>query len=325
MPGTYLPLIIAKPGPSAVCDIILNVTTAEAQTTHNFAGTTRRAALSAIFAAGSFSLMFALIKLLGKSYPSGEILFSRSFFALIPLLPMIIKSGGWRQVLRTRKPWAHVTRSAVGLVSAVLCIESLRFLPLAEATSLFYAAPLITTVLAAALLKERVSRPKAMAIVVGFLGVLYMLQPRLSSNIAGAAMALASAFTSAYVMIELRRMGATEKALTIVVYFMLACSVAGVCSMPFGFVVPNAHDAILLLLIGVIGGIAQYFMTEAYHLAPASTVAPLNYISLLWAVLLDVTFWGRMPTPEALAGAVVIALSGIFVIAPERAARPRDY
>jgi len=262
--------------------------------------------------------MFALIKLLGKGYPSGEILFSRSFFALIPLLPVIIKNGGWRQSMRTSRPGAHGVRSAVGLVSAFLCIESLRYLPLAEATSLFYAAPLITTVLAAAILKEKVSKAKGAAIFLGFLGVLYMLQPRLSSNLLGAALALGSACTSAYVSIELRRMGATEKAITIVIYFMLACSLAGIVTMPFSFVVPTAHDAVLLLLIGVIGGVAQYFMTEAYHLAPATTVAPLNYISLLWAVLLDMAFWGRMPTVEALAGAVVIALSGIFVIAPER-------
>jgi len=299
------------------------VTTATAQKDHDFAvephANHRKAAFAAVFAAGSFSLMFALIKLLSKGYPSGEILFSRSFFALIPLLPVIIKSGGWRAVLRTEKPGAHAIRSTVGLVSAVLCIESLRYLPLAEATSLFYAAPLITTVLAAWLLKEKVSRAKGAAIFLGFLGVLYMLQPRLSSNLLGAALALASACTSAYVSIELRRMGATEKAITIVVYFMLACSVAGIVTMPFSFVVPNAHDALLLLLIGAIGGVAQYFMTQAYHLAPATTVAPLNYISLLWAVLLDMAFWGRTPTVEALAGAVVIALSGIFVIAPERA------
>ena len=258
-----------------------------------------------------------MIKLLGKAYPSGEILFSRSFFALLPLMPVIMRNGGLA-VLKTNKPWQHATRSAMGLLSACLCIESLKLLPLSEATSLFYAAPLVTTLIAIPLLGERVSKAKGAAILVGFLGVVYMLQPKLSSNVLGAAMALGSAVSSGIVYVELRRMGATEKSITIVVYFMLACSLAGLLTMPFGFVLPGARDALLLLAIGVIGGVAQFFMTEAYHLAPATTVAPLSYLALLWAVLLDLAFWGRMPAVGTLIGAVVIALSGIFVIAPER-------
>ncbi len=281
---------------------------------------TGKAIRAAILAAGCFSLMFALIKLLGKGYPSGEILFSRSFFALIPLMPVIMRHGGLA-VLKTTKPWQHATRSAMGLLSAFLCIESLKLLPLSEATSLFYAAPLITTLIAVPLLGERVSKAKGAAILTGFLGVIYMLQPRLSTNVLGASMALASAVSSAFVYIELSRMSATEKALQLSFIFMLACSVAGLLTMPFGFVLPSGHDALLLLAIGVIGGVAQFLMTEAYALAPATTVAPLSYLALLWAVLLDMAFWGRMPDLGSLAGACVIAISGIFVIAPERSSK----
>ncbi len=280
-------------------------------------GTRARAARAAIISAGCFSLMFALIKLLGKGYPSGEILFSRSFFALIPLLPVVMRNGGWT-VFQTKKPWQHATRSTLGLLSAALCIEAVKLLPLAEATSLFYAAPLITTVLALALLKEKISKAKTGAILAGFLGVLYMLQPRLSSDVLGAGLALASAVSSACVYIELRRMSATEKSVTIVLYFMLTCSLAGLLTMPFSFVVPTLRDALLLLSIGVIGGVGQILMTEAYRLAPATTVAPLSYLSLIWAVLLDFLLWGHCPNIESLAGAIIIAISGILVIAPER-------
>lgn len=257
--------------------------------------------------------MFAMIKLLTPGYPAGEILFCRSFFALIPLIPVIIKEGGVK-VFHTRHPFMHLTRSLVGLSSAFLCIESLRLLPLSEATTIFYAAPLITTVLAFFTLGEKVTRGKVAAVSLGFIGVMYMMQPHLSSSIAGALMALVSAISSAFVSIELRKMGATEKSITIVVYFMMACSVAGLVTLPFHMVLPSLQDAILLLGIGVIGGVAQLCMTEAYHQAPASTVAPLSYSALVWAAILDVLFFSKFPGQAVIVGTCLIALSGIFVV-----------
>lgn len=273
---------------------------------------TTRAVRLALISSAIFSVMFALIKLLGRSYPAGEILFCRSFFALIPILPLIIKEGGL-SVFKTKRPMMHATRSAMGLTSAFLCIESLKLLPLSEATSIFYSAPLITTLLALPMLQEKIPGKKMLAIIVGFLGVLYMMQPHLSSNITGAVMALGSAIGSSIVSIELRKMGETEKALTIVVYFMLACTIAGIISMPFAFTVPSGSDALILLAIGITGGIAQLFMTEAYQYAPASTVAPMNYSALLWASCLDAMLFGKPPKLTTIIGAAVIAISGIFV------------
>lgn len=257
--------------------------------------------------------MFALIKLLGKGYPAGEVLFCRSFFALIPLIPVVLREGGLK-VFETKRPLMHLTRSLVGLSSAVLCIESLKLLPLSEATTLFYAAPLITTVLAILTLGEKVTKGKVVAIIVGFLGVIYMMQPQLSSSIPGALMALASAVSSGFVYIELRKMSATEKSITIVVYFMLACSLGGLLSLPFHMVVPTVQDAFILLGIGVIGGMAQLSMTDAYRHAPASTVAPLSFSALVWAALLDIVLFSKMPGQAAIVGTCLIALSGIFVV-----------
>lgn len=277
------------------------------------AHSTRKAVECALLSALGFSLMFALIKLLGKGYPAGEVLFCRSFFALIPLIPVVLREGGLK-VFETKRPLMHLTRSLVGLSSAVLCIESLKLLPLSEATTLFYAAPLITTVLAILTLGEKVTKGKVVAIIVGFLGVIYMMQPQLSSSIPGALMALASAVSSGFVYIELRKMSATEKSITIVVYFMLACSLGGLLSLPFHMVVPTVQDAFILLGIGVIGGMAQLSMTDAYRHAPASTVAPLSFSALVWAALLDIVLFSKMPGQAAIVGTCLIALSGIFVV-----------
>lgn len=276
-------------------------------------GSTKKAVECALLSALGFSVMFALIKLLGKGYPAGEVLFCRSFFALIPLVPVVLREGGLK-VFETKHPVMHLTRSIVGLSSACLCIESLKLLPLSEATTLFYAAPLITTVLAICTLGEKVTKGKVIAISIGFLGVVYMMQPQLSSSIPGALMALASAISSGFVYIELRKMSATEKSITIVVYFMLACSLGGLLSLPFQMVIPTLHDAFILLGIGVIGGMAQLSMTEAYRHAPASTVAPLSFSALVWAALLDIVLFSKLPGQAAIVGTCLIALSGIFVV-----------
>lgn len=267
----------------------------------------------ALGAAFTFSIMFGLIKMLGSGYPAGETLFCRSFFALLPLLPLVARQGGLA-VFKTRHPWHHVLRSTIGLISAFWCIESLKLLPLSEATSIFYSAPLITTVVAVPLLKERVSFAKVLAVITGFFGVIVILNPHANSNFLGFLMALGSAVFSSLVAIELRKMGQTEKSITIVVYFMLACSLAGLMTMPFHFVMPDAHDALILLGVGGIGGLAQICMTEAYHRAPASMVAPLGYTSLIWAAIIDMLMFDKIPTLTTCLGALLIAGSGVFVV-----------
>ncbi|HMW88824.1 MAG TPA: DMT family transporter [Candidatus Obscuribacter sp.] len=271
----------------------------------------------ALASSAIFSLMFALIKLLGKAYPAGEILFCRSFFALIPLLPAIIANGGLK-VFQTQKPLMHLTRSTMGLVSAFLCIEALKLLPLSEATSFFYSAPLITTVFSIFLLKETISFKKLAAVMLGFGGVLYMLQPHVNHSLSGALIALGSALGAGFVAIELRRMSETEKSITIVSYFMTACTLVGLLTMPFQFTMPGPTDAAILIGIGITGGIAQIFMTEAYKHAPASTVAPLNYSSLIWASGFDALIFAKIPTLTTVLGALLVTASGIFVIKADR-------
>lgn len=283
-------------------------------------GTAVRLALTS---SAIFSLMFAFIKLLGQSYPSGEILFCRSFFALIPLAPIIARQGGM-DVFKTKRPMLHLTRSTMGLISAFLCIEALQMLPLSEATSFFFTAPLITTVLSFFMLAEKISPTKLLGVLIGFGGVVYMLQPHIDGNLTGALIALGSAVGASFVAIELRKMGTTEKSATIVVYFMLACTLAGLITMLFKFTMPTLTDAILLVAIGITGGIAQIYMTESYKHAPASTIAPLNYVSLIWATILDTTLFAKTPHMFTIVGAVIVAASGILVVRADRKSKQSD-
>lgn len=273
----------------------------------------RKAVICSLAASGLFMLMYACIKMLEREYPTGEILFSRSFFALLPLIPGVVAAGGL-EAFKTKYPGKHLTRGLLGLAGAYLCFSAITALPLSEATPLFHTSPIITTMLAVPLLGELVTWRKAVAILVGFAGVLCIMQPQAHGTTAGAAMALASAFLGACVGIELSRLGKTEKSITIVLYFMLICATAGALSMCFNFVMPSAKDAGMMVLIGVIGGYGQILMTESYKEAPASIVAPLAYSQLIWAALLDLVLWGKTPPVTTIIGALIIATSGISLV-----------
>lgn len=273
----------------------------------------RKAVLLALSAAGFFMLMFACIKLLEQKYPVGEILFCRSFFALLPLIPGVISAGGL-DAFKTRYPLKHLTRGLLGLVSAYMCFGAVTALPLSEATPLFHTSPIITTILAIPLLHESVTVRKAMAILLGFAGVLCIMQPQAHATTSGVMLALGSAVTGAGVGIELSRLGKTEKSITIVLYFMLLCSLAGAVSMCFDYVSPGPKDALMMVAIGVLGGIGQMLMTDSYKLAPASIVAPLSYSQLIWAAGLDAILWGKVPPITTVIGALIIASAGIILV-----------
>lgn len=273
----------------------------------------RKAIICSLAAALSFTLMLACVKLLEQKYPVGEILFARSFFSFFLLIPMIVRGCGM-EVFHTKHPGKHLTRGLVGLISAFLCFAAIVLLPLSDATPLFHTAPIVTTILAVPLLKEKVTWKKGLAIFVGFLGVLLIVQPRGEVNLAGALMALGSAITGGYVGIELNRLGKTEKSLTIVVYFMILCAIAGALTMFFECVLPGMKDAILMITMGIVGGVGQMFMTAAYKRAPASLVAPMAYSSLVWAAMLDAMLWGKIPPMTTVCGALVIACAGVFLI-----------
>lgn len=286
------------------------------ETTHPVSDTAkehRKAILCSLSAAGAFTIMLACVKLLEQKYPVGEILFARSIFSFVLLIPMIVQAGGM-EVFHTKQPGKHLTRGLMGLISAFLCFGAIILLPLSDACPLFHTAPIVTTILAIPLLKERVTWKKMLAILVGFLGVLWIVQPKGDVNLTGAMMALGSAITGGYVGIELNRLGKTEKSITIVVYFMLLCAVAGAITMLFECVIPGPRDALLMVAMGFIGGVGQVFMTAAYKRAPASLVAPLSYSALVWAAVLDAILFAKIPPFSTIGGALVIACAGVFLI-----------
>ncbi len=270
----------------------------------------------------SFAVMVACIKAL-PTVPTGEIVFSRSLFALIPLVVYFGLRGRLSGALRTRNLKGHLKRTVAGGMAMVLWFSALKLLPLPEALAIGFAAPIITLVLAVAMLGETMRIHRWSAAVVGFLGVLVILWPRLAAldqglmsdgATVGALLALGSAFCVALAMIQIRELVATESTQSIIFYFTLAIMVLSLASAPFGWAVPNAFEAALLVGAGVFGGVGQIFLTECYRHADASTIAPFEYASMIWGLAIGFVVFAEVPSVTVLAGATLVIAAGLFII-----------
>ncbi|WP_051330538.1 DMT family transporter [Niveispirillum irakense] len=284
-------------------------------------GTVGRAIFSMICAVALFATMNAMVKYLGGRYPLGQMIFCRALFALIVLAPLIKRAGGVVS-LGTRRPWGHAARSLIGVVAMFCGFTAITSLPLANAAAFAFTAPLWTTTLGVLVLGEKVRWRRTLALIVGFCGVLIMLRPdvKLLEDIlnggtvaVGSALALTSAALGACAMISVRRLSATEPSTTIVFYFMATgCLLSGLLTWP-DFVMPDVKDGLLLILIGIIGGVAQLLLTTAYRGAPVAVIAPFDYTAMLWATGYGFLLWGEVPDLTLVLGAIIVVASGAYI------------
>lgn len=276
-----------------------------------------------------FSLMNATIKSLGDTYPVNQIVFFRAFFALVVLWPMIARAGGIAS-LKTTRPLGHAWRSLSGATAMACGFTAITLLPLANAAALTFTAPLFVTLLGVLLLGETVRWRRTLAIIVGFCGVLVMLAPELMQGgltaaggagdglALGAVLALLSAFFGAMAMIGIRRLSTTEKNSTIVFWFMTTAAVISGALLPFNFVMPVSWtDLALLVAIGLVGGIAQMLLTNAYRQAPVAVVAPFDYTAMIWATVWGFALWGEVPGLWVVGGALIVIASGAYITVRE--------
>ncbi len=268
-----------------------------------------------VAAMACMAVLAAIVKWTGQhGVPVFEIIFFRQAFAFVPLGLYIANTTGL-EVLRTRRPIGHLTRSAVGLFAMVCGFSALGRLPLTEATAFNFASPLFMTALSALLLAEPVGPHRWGAVVVGFIGVLIMVHPEPGHlNLVGVALALGGAAGAAGAMVTIRQIAATERGPTIVFYFTAAGAVMGLVGCLFHWVTPDLKTLAFLILGGIIGGIGQLLLTEAMRVAPVGVVAPFDYTQLVWATGLGFLVWGEVPKAATLAGAAVVAASGIYIL-----------
>ncbi len=274
-----------------------------------------------------FIIMSALIKAASDHVPAGQAVFFRSFFAIPVILGWLALRHDLRTGLKVASPMGHFWRGFIGTVAMGLGFAGLALLPLPEVTALGYAAPLLTVVFAAMFLNEQVGVFRISAVALGFVGVLIVLSPRLTTfsgeavqtaQAMGAVMVLMGAMCAALAQIYIRKLVATEQTSAIVFYFSLTSTLLSLLTVPFGWVVPQMWEVICLVLAGVIGGTAQIFLTSAYRYADASVVAPFDYASMIFALMIGYVVFDEVPTSTMLWGAALVILAGILIIWRER-------
>ena len=272
----------------------------------------KKGILYILLSTAAAAVMNALIKLVANRYPAVEIACSRQFFALVPITVLIFANGGW-PVLKTAKLTGHLLRGTIGNISLACLVFAYKFLPLADVVSYNFTMPLFLTALSVPLLGEKVGIHRWLAVLAGFGGMLIIMHPGHALSL-GAVLAITSAFLGAGAMITVRHLSRTEHPLAIVFYFTILGAIFTGGLSVFNFVMPNRHDAILLVSIGLVGGIVQYSLTLAYRYAQPTAIAPYNYLALIWALGLQYFIWGTLPTAATIVGAAIIIASGLYII-----------
>ncbi|HEX2136782.1 MAG TPA: DMT family transporter [Microvirga sp.] len=274
-----------------------------------------------VLSALAFTTMAASLKVVSAGYPTGELVFFRSFFALAPLLLWLAWQGDLRTAVRTDNLKGHLKRGVFGSAGMFSGFVALSYLPLHDAIAIGYATPLIVVVLAALVLKETVRAYRWTAVAVGFVGVLIMLSPHLvaprtleGASGFGAMIALLGACCSAGATVQVRRLTATERTGAIVLYFTLLTTLLGLATIVLGWRLPPPRDFLLLVLVGVLGGVGQILLTSCYRYADTSIIAPFEYTTMIWALLFGWFVFGELPTRAVVAGAAIVAAAGIFVL-----------
>ncbi|QGY27757.1 DMT family transporter [Pantoea cypripedii] len=290
----------------------------------------RLGVLLKIMAALCSTLMLACVKGLNGTIPTGEVIFFRSFVALFPLLLWLKIQGEVLASLKTRNLFGHLIRGFSGTGGMYFNYLALVYISLADATALSYAAPLFTVIMAALLLKERVRASRWLAVVVGLSGILMMLSSKLtlfSGSVAhasagvGVLCALVAAFCTAISNVQIRFLNGIEKPGAIVFYFSLMTTAIGLATALFGWAMPNGTQLLLLIGCGLFGGMAQILVTLSLRYADASLLAPFDYTTLVWSMVIGYLFLDSLPGENTLMGASIVALAGIFAVWREQRQR----
>ncbi|HEV8391962.1 MAG TPA: DMT family transporter [Dongiaceae bacterium] len=271
-----------------------------------------------------FTGMDAVIKGVSETFPTGELVFFRNLFAFAPIIAFMMHQGGVQ--LRTRHLGGHLMRGLFG-VSAMYCyFLSYKLLPLSDAIALGLSGPIFLTILSIPFLGEHVGMRRWSACIVGFIGVLIMTRPTLLFGAAGvwqaaALVPLLAAVFYALAMISIRRLTSTEGSGTIVFYFTLFATIAGLSTAPLGlidpelaWVWPSPTEWLIVMAIGLMGGSAQILLTIAYRCAPVSVVAPFDYMALVYGFMLGFVFFAEIPDAYLIVGGATVVASGIYIV-----------
>ncbi len=291
----------------------------------------KRGALLMLASTALFTIMGALVKVVGERIPFFEIMFFRSILALPVVLLIVLRMGGGASLATQRFP-QHVLRAMTGTAAMSCSFFALTVLPLAEQTALTFTTPIFVTLLAIPLLGEKVGIHRFGAVGLGFVGILVIalgkgafMGPMDPWIIFGMVVAVMHGVFSAATTLLVRSLSATERSTTIVLWQSVLMTGFTVLTLPFVWVTPSGAEWLLLLAIGLVGGVAQVMLTEAFASAQVSSLGAYSYTGILWAVLLGWFFFGEQPGIATFIGSGLIVVAALYIMRREaiRAAERR--
>ena len=269
----------------------------------------------------AFSLMDVLVKW-SDSYPVGQVLFFRGFCGIIPIL-FLIPRNRFLDFYKTTRPVLHFKRCLSGLIALVAIFIALRNLPLATVVSITFAAPIFTTIFSIFLLKEKVGLYRWLAVLVGFVGIIVITQPGFSSLNFYYIYPIIFCLGLSYVAIAIRKLSTTEPVWLISFFFSFSIAVLGLLSLFQGWIMPNFLDLFLLSMVGILGGLANLWLSQSYKYSEVSLVTPLKYLALVFAIIFGYFIWSEVPTLKTLMGALLVILSSFIIFRREMTLKSR--
>ena len=263
----------------------------------------------------AFSLMDVLVKW-SDAYPVGQVLFFRGFCGIIPILFLIPKDR-FLDFYKTTRPFLHFKRCLSGLIALVSIFIALRNLPLATVVSISFAAPIFTTIFSIFLLNEKVGLYRWLAVLVGFIGIIVITEPGFSSLNFYYVYPIIFCLGLSYVAIAIRKLSTTEPVWLISFFFSFSIAILGLLSLFKGWVMPNLLDLFLLSMVGILGGLANLWLSQSYKYSEVSLVTPLKYLALVFAIIFGYFIWSEVPTLKTLMGALLVIVSSFIIFRRE--------
>ena len=263
----------------------------------------------------AFSIMDLVVKW-SDSYPLGQVIFFRGFFGVL-LYFLIMPRNRIKNFYYTKRPGLHFLRCFFGLIALLAIFTALRNLPLATVVSISFAAPIFTTILSIFLLSEKVGLFRWLAVVVGFIGIIIITEPGFTSLNIYFIYPVIFCLGMSYVAITIRQLSTSEPVWLISLYFSVTITLASFFTIPYGWIMPNIKDLMLLMSIGILGGAANLWLSQSYKFSEVSLVTPLKYLALVFAIIFGYFIWNEVPSIKTLIGAILVITSSIIIFRRE--------
>lgn len=260
------------------------------------------------------STMDVALKMMVSHYSSMQVVFLRCSMSLPLFFLWIVFTD--RTLFKTVYLRGHLVRGILGLAMLYTVGECFREMHLSDAYAIFFAAPLLVTLMSGPMLGEPAGMVRIVAALIGFSGVLIVLQPSGGNWISyGGIMALLGTLFYAITVILLRKLGSNDRTMTIAFWFVFLVGVgSGLVALPNWQPVNWSRDWQWLLILGITGTLGQILLTAAFRRASAAIVAPFDYVHMVWAVVYGWWFWSYLPDSRTWIGSSIIVMSGLFVL-----------